>query len=95
MTSFPEAKRDLSVVVDFRVEYDDIAKVIASLDPLVSDVEWFDTYRGEKLPSDKKSVAMHITFSSSERTLESAEVDALMENVTLALKEKFKAEMRG
>ncbi len=95
VTSFPEAKRDLSVVVDFRVEYDDIAKVIASLDPLVSDVEWFDTYRGEKLPSDKKSVAMHITFSSSERTLESAEVDALMENVTLALKEKFKAEMRG
>ncbi|MDQ7814623.1 MAG: phenylalanine--tRNA ligase subunit beta [Patescibacteria group bacterium] len=95
VTSFPEAKRDLSVVVDFRVEYDDIAREILSINPLVTDVAWFDTYRGENLPADKKSVAMHVTFSSPERTLESAEVDALMEKITLDLKEKFKAEMRG
>jgi len=95
VTSFPEAKRDLSVVVDFRVEYDDIANVILSLDPLIADVAWFDTYRGENLPADKKSVAMHITFSSPERTLGSAEVDTLMEKITLDMKEKFKAEMRG
>ncbi|MFZ2804083.1 MAG: phenylalanine--tRNA ligase subunit beta [Patescibacteria group bacterium] len=92
---FPEAKRDLAVVVDARSEYDDLARAIRHVDPLVTDVEWFDTYIGKNLPEGKKSVAMHITFSSNERTLESAEVDGLMEKATLALKEKFKAEVRG
>jgi phenylalanyl-tRNA synthetase beta chain len=92
---FPEAKRDLAVVVDARTEYAELAQTIRSIDSLVANVEWFDTYRGKNLPEGKKSVAMHITFSSAERTLESGEVDGLMEKATLALKEKFKAEVRA
>lgn len=92
---FPEAKRDLAVIVDHRVEVDDISLVARRVSPLVTTVEWFDTYRGKNLPEGKKSVAMHLTFSSPERTLESAEVDGLMEKITLALKERFEAEVRG
>jgi phenylalanyl-tRNA synthetase beta chain len=95
VSPFPEAKRDLAVVVDHRVEFDDVAREIRRADSLVTDVEWFDTYRGASLPEDKKSVAMHLTFSSSERTLESSEVDAIMEKITLSLKEHFAAELRG
>jgi phenylalanyl-tRNA synthetase beta chain len=62
--------------------------------PLRIAVDWFDTYRGDKLPDDKKSVAMHLTFSATDRTLESKEVDGMMEKILLALKEKFKAESR-
>lgn len=91
---FPEAKRDLSIVVDRRVEYDDIAREISRADSLITSVKWFDTYSGKGLPEGKKSVAMHIEFSSPEKTLESKEVDAAMENAVLALKEKFKAEVR-
>ena len=94
LSVFPEAKRDLAVVVDHRSEYDDIARAARRVDPLVTDVEWFDTYRGKNLPEGKKSVAMHVTFSSNERTLESAEVDALMERIVLRLKEEFEAEVR-
>lgn len=93
--AFPEAKRDLAVIVDHRTEYDDIARAIRRTDPLVTDVTWFDTYRGKNLPEGKKSVAMHIAFASSQRTLESAEVDGLMERITLSLKEHFKAEVRA
>lgn len=92
---FPEARRDLSVMVDHRVEYDDIARTVRQCDPLITSVEWFDTYRGKNLPQGQKSVAMHLTFSSEDRTLESADVDAMLEKAVLALKEKFKAEVRG
>jgi phenylalanyl-tRNA synthetase beta chain len=92
---FPEAKRDLAIIVDHRVEYDDIARTAQRVDQLVQDVEWFDTYRGKNLPEGKKSVAMHLTFSSPDRTLESGEVDALMERIKLALKEECKAELRA
>jgi len=92
---FPPAKRDLSVVVDHRTEYDDLARTIQRVNPLISSIEWFDTYHGKGLSKDKKSVAMHLTFSSPDRTLESAEVDGLMEKIQLALSEAFNAEVRA
>lgn len=95
ISSFPEAKRDLAIVIDARVEYDDIAREIARVDPLITGVEWFDTYSGKGLPEGKKSVAMHFVFSSPDRTLDRSDVDAVMEKVTLKLKEKFEAEVRG
>ncbi len=95
LSPFPSAKRDLAIIVDARVEYDDLARKIQHVDPLVKDVEWFDTYQGKNLPEGKKSVAIHLEFSSAERTLESKEVDALMERVQLALSESFKAEVRS
>ena len=91
---FPESKRDLAVVVDARVEYDDIARTIRRTDSLIVNVEWFDTYQGRGLPEGKKSVAMHLTFASPERTLKTEDVDAMLEKAVLGLKEKFKAEIR-
>lgn len=94
ISTFPPAKRDLAVVVDHRTEYDDIAREITRTNSLVSSVEWFDTYVGKNVAQGKKSVAMHLTFSSPDRTLESGEVDGLMETITLALKEKLHADIR-
>ncbi|MEO5927225.1 MAG: phenylalanine--tRNA ligase subunit beta [Patescibacteria group bacterium] len=95
VSPFPPAKRDIAVVVDRRTEYDDIAREIARTNPLVTNVEWFDTYEGKNMFPGKKSVAIHLTFSSPERTLESAEVDGLMETITLALKEKLHGDIRA
>lgn len=94
ISSFPEAKRDVAIIVDHRVEYDDVARHIQRVSPLITSVEWFDTYRGPNLPEGKKSLAMHIVFSSVDRTLESAEVDAIMEKIALGLKERIAAELR-
>jgi phenylalanyl-tRNA synthetase beta chain len=91
---FPSAKRDLAVVVDSHVEFENMSQAITKSDKLIKTVEWFDTYIGKNLPDGKKSVAMHLEFSSLEKTLESKEVDAAMENAVLSLKEKFKAEVR-
>lgn len=92
---FPTAKRDISIVVLQGVEYDDVARTILRVDPLVTRVEWFDTYRGPRLGADKKAIAVHLEFSAPDRTLESAEVDALMEKITLALRQNFEAEIRS
>lgn len=93
-STFPESKRDLAIVVDSRVEYDDIARAIRGVDALITNVEWFDTYAGKGLPEGKKSVAIHIQFSSPDRTLTNEEVDALLGKIVLKLKEEFKGEVR-
>lgn len=91
---YPESKRDLAVIVDTHVEYDDIARAIREADALVAAVEWFDTYAGKGIADGKKSVAMHLDFSSPDRTLTAEEVDGLLQRILLGLKEKFGAEMR-
>jgi phenylalanyl-tRNA synthetase beta chain len=93
-SAFPDVRRDLAIVVDARTEYADMERAIGEIDPLITSVEWFDTYQGKGLPEGKKSVAMHLTFASPERTLTSEEADALMEKIHTKLKSSFKAEMR-
>jgi phenylalanyl-tRNA synthetase beta chain len=92
--AFPEVKRDLAVVVDARVEYTTLASALRESDPLLTHVEWFDTYQGKGLADGKKSVAMHLTFASDERTLTGEEVDGAMQRVVASLMASFGAEVR-
>ncbi|MDD5726726.1 MAG: phenylalanine--tRNA ligase subunit beta [Patescibacteria group bacterium] len=92
---YPEAKRDLALVVDRDVDYREMELAILRADERILKVEWFDTYEGKGIADNKKSVAMHLTIGSREKTLESSEVDGVLEDAILACKEKFKAEVRG
>lgn len=92
---FPEAKRDIALVVDNGVDYRDLEVVIRSADERIQSVQWFDTYQGKGLPDGKKSVAIHLTVGTADKTLESAEVDGAVNNALLACKEKFGATVRG
>lgn len=91
---FPESKRDLAILVGEDVEYRDIELAILRADDKLLNVEWFDTYQGKGIPEGKKSVAMHLTIGSREKTLTSQEIDGVMNDALLACKEKFKAELR-
>ncbi len=94
VSSYPPVLRDVAILVHYKVEFADVAREIMQIDPLVSGVEWFDTYRGKGVPQEKKSLAVHLTFSSPDRTLESDEIESIMERISLMLKEKFKGEVR-
>jgi len=91
---FPISKRDLAILVDRKVYYHDIEKVIKKVDDRILDIEWFDTYQGDNIPSDKKSIAMHLIIGSKDKTLDSNEIDGVFNNAVLACEEAFKAEIR-
>lgn len=91
---YPESKRDLAIVVAQNAEYRDIELEILRADEKIRLVEWFDTYQGKGVTEGKKSVAMHLTIGSNEKTLTSQEIDGVVNNAILACKEKFGAELR-
>lgn len=93
-SAFPEVRRDLAIVIDAQTEYGEIERAISGIDPLIASVEWFDTYQGKGLPEGKKSLAMHLVFASTERTLTTEEVDAILEKIQAMLRKQFKAEVR-
>ncbi|MSR85220.1 hypothetical protein EXS71_02155, partial [Candidatus Uhrbacteria bacterium] len=94
LPSYPEAKRDMALLVDRAVEVQALAEIMKSASTILHSVEWFDTYVGKGLPADKKSVAFHLVFRLDERTLETSEVDVAMKKIQEHLKKSFGAETR-
>ncbi|MBI4434839.1 phenylalanine--tRNA ligase subunit beta, partial [Candidatus Uhrbacteria bacterium] len=92
--TFPAVKRDLAFTVDRRTPYADIAAVLERFDALLTYFELFDQYEGGTLPIGKKSIAFHLTYSASDRTLTAVEVDALQTRLVSALQQRFGAEVR-
>ncbi|MCX6963200.1 MAG: phenylalanine--tRNA ligase subunit beta, partial [Verrucomicrobia bacterium] len=67
------------------------------MEPLHESTRLFDLYtdpKGEKIPSDKKSMAMSLTFRSSERTLIADEIQAAADRIKVALREKLGVDFR-
>ena len=93
LEKFPPAVRDLAFVVDAKILYNDIKNEIANFNKLISKVELFDVYEGDKLGQNKKSLAFHITYQA-DRTLTAEEVDELQSGLVKALEKKFDAKIR-
>src|SRR5207247_1661446 len=92
--AFPPVRRDLAFTLGERAEYAEVESAIRGAASLLREAELFDVYQGESLGKGKKSIALHLAFAHPERTLTAEEADAEMEKISLALQEKFQAELR-
>jgi phenylalanyl-tRNA synthetase beta chain len=90
---YPQPMRDLALIVERKIEVQDVVDVMKDADPLVQSVEWFDTYDGKGIEHGKKSLAFHVTLGA-DRTLSSEEVDAAMERLRAKAQSDFKASVR-
>ncbi len=96
VSKYPPIIRDISFIVDKSFEPNDYFDLIRDIGgDLVEEVELLDKYENaEKFGADKVSYTYRITYRSTERTLESSEVDPLQEKVYSQTAEQFKAELR-
>ena len=92
--AFPEVKRDLAFVVTDKTAYGDIEAALKKTSPLLREVELFDAYRGKGIDPDKKSLAIHLSFRTDERTLSSDEADAEIKKLSDVLEKSFGATIR-
>ena len=96
VVSYPAVHQDLAFVVGEEVlagELIEAAREAAG--PELRDAAVFDVYRGEPIPAGRKSVALHVSFQSPERTLSDEDARAIRERIVAALGEKFDAELRA
>ena len=92
---YPEIKKDLSIVVDKKINADEIAKTIKSnAGKLLLKSEVFDVYEGTNLPEGKKSIAYALTFGANDRTLTDDEVNPVIEKIIAGLEKTHNAELR-
>ena len=92
---FPSVSRDIAVVLDENIAFEDIAREASKADSLIRKVNVFDVYQGKGIPEGKKSLAITLTLSSDERTLKEEEIALAVKKAVDALSTKFLAEIRG
>jgi phenylalanyl-tRNA synthetase beta chain len=93
--TYPVSKRDLAMIVGSTTEVQDVIRGLSKVSKLIRRIDWFDTYKGKGVPEGKKSLAIRIEIGSDERTLETNDVDVVMEQVTEEAKNAFAADIRS
>lgn len=92
---FPPTERDLSLIVDEPVRWEQIEQAIAAAPPaMMESMRFVTTYRGQPLPAGKKSVTLRMTFRSADRTLRDEEVNPSVDSLVKVLAEKVGAAIR-
>lgn len=92
---FPEVRRDLSLVLDKQVTFDDIkALVLTSEKKLIKEVIAFDVYEGDKIPAGKKAYALGFTLLDENKTLTDEEIEKVMTRLMSAFEGKMGAVIR-
>jgi phenylalanyl-tRNA synthetase beta chain len=93
--TYPAVLQDIAVAVGEQVEAGALLDAVrGAAGPELADARVFDIYRGEQVGEGRKSVAIHLTFQSPERTLTDDEAAALRARIVSALAERFGAELR-
>lgn len=92
---FPEVRRDLSLVLDKNVSFDEIRKMVLNTEKrLIRDIIAFDVYEGENLPAGKKAYALGFTLLDEAKTLTDEEIDKTMTRLMNAFEQTLGAVIR-
>ena len=95
LNKYPKIEKDLAFIVNDSVDsYDLVREIKKSGGKLLTDVKVFDIYKGEKLDSDKKSIAYNLTFEDNTRTLTEDEVMKVFSTIIRNVETKFNAVLR-
>jgi len=88
--------RDFAFVVEDKVAAADLVRAAFGADKaLISDVALFDVYRGERVASGKKSLAIEVTLQPREKTLTDAEIEAVSARIVSAVMKTTGGVLRG
>ena len=96
VSDFQPVIRDFAFVMDRDMQVGPVLTFIGGMDKkLIRDVDIFDIYTGDKIESDKKSVALKVTIQADDRTLGEEELNALQNSIVSKVSEKFSCSLRG
>ena len=93
---FPEVRRDLALVLDNSVTFDQVETVARSTEKkLLKKVSLFDVYVGKGIAEGCKSYAVSFTLQDPDKTLNDKQIEAVMAKLQKNLETKLGAKIRS
>ncbi|MCU0339199.1 MAG: phenylalanine--tRNA ligase subunit beta [Spirosomaceae bacterium] len=95
VSKFPEVRRDLSLVLDKTVTFEQIRQAARKYErELLTDVNVFDVYEGDNIGPDKKSYSVSFTLQDASQTLTDKVIDKTMQKLMIAFEKELGAVIR-
>jgi len=92
---FPEVKRDLALLVDQAITFEQIEKLsFATETKLLRKIGLFDVYEGDSIEPGKKSYALSFILQDDEKTLTDKEIEKVMERLMRVFAVNLNAQVR-
>lgn len=92
---YPSVQRDLAIVIDKQVTYQQVQEVTDRLGiDSLQGYSLFDVFESDKLGAGKKSYALNYIFQLQDRTLTDEETDKLVQQLVSAYKKDLQAQIR-
>lgn len=93
---YPEVRRDLSLVLDTSVSFEQIQKIALDTErSLLKSIQVFDVYQGDRLEQGKKSYSISFYLQDPSQTLQEAQIQECMQKLITAFEKKLKATLRN
>ena len=95
VSKYPGISKDVAFILDKDVINEDVVSTIRKVGgKLLSKVEVFDYYEGDKIEENKKSIAYNLYFESNEKTLDLNEITPIFESIIDGVIKKHNAVLR-
>lgn len=95
IAKFPEVRRDLSLVLDRAVRFDEIRNLaLKTGKQLIKDIGVFDVYEGENIPKGKKAYALSFILQDETKTLTDETIDQVMDKLMVVFEKELGALIR-
>lgn len=98
---YPAVVRDYALVYDrdrpyaeLRETVEQLAETDESFGAIFEGMELFDVYEGDQVPEGKRSLALEVTYRSSDKTLEESDIEEADRQLLSHLEESVGAELR-
>ncbi|MEN8828662.1 MAG: phenylalanine--tRNA ligase subunit beta [Flavobacteriales bacterium] len=95
LAKFPSSRRDLSLLIDKAVKFEQIEEIAANADrKILKEIGLFDIYEGKNLAEGKKSYAVSFLFQDENKTLVDKQIEKIMTKIQGELESKLGASLR-
>jgi phenylalanyl-tRNA synthetase beta chain len=92
---FPEVRRDLSLVLDQKISFEEIQKLALRTEKMIlRELNVFDVYKGDKIDQGKKAYAISIILQDEEQTLNDKQIETTIQRLMQAFEKELGAVIR-
>ena len=96
LPKYPPVDRDIAVVLDDGILAGEVEKFIKETGgEILEKIILFDLYKGDQIPSGKKSLAYSLRYRSKQKTLTDEDVNKVHVKIIEVLKKELGADLRG
>lgn len=91
LPQLPLVQKDLSILVDENITWEEIYK---SIETKVREVEYIEEYKGNQIPTGKKSITLRVKIDNNETTMNTEEINNKIANILKTLNKNCGAILR-